>query len=133
MNLLLLGFPVLNFASREAMFEARACEGRQTFVIRATVDASFCSVVATVQRGLRLVQLDHAFEATDLPRLNAQSPSQRWDGDCALRCEALSSFVSKLSGGTHTRPNWTVAATEGAYLISRHEDACRTIPKEEST
>jgi|HubBroStandDraft_6_1064221.scaffolds.fasta_scaffold10517_3 hypothetical protein len=41
-------------------------------------------VAATVLGGLRCARPDHVFEAIGQPYLNAQSPSERSDGDCAL-------------------------------------------------
>jgi hypothetical protein len=106
--------------------EAGACDSRQMFVTYATLGASSRSVAATVQQDLRLSLLDHVFGATDLLWLNAQSPSERSDGDCALSYETLNPFASNL-GEAHNSPNRTVAAIEAAYLMPPLK------PKEEST
>jgi hypothetical protein len=94
-NLLLLGFPVLNFASRGVRSEDRQLpldirrieprEGSSDRCLAAagqfrTLDRRK-SVAATAQEDSRLAQPDNFLEATGLSRLNAQSPSERWDGD----------------------------------------------------
>jgi len=41
-------------------------------------------VAATVPQDPWYAQFKDGFEATDSPNLNTESPSERWDGDCAL-------------------------------------------------
>ena len=119
MNLLLLGFPGLNFASREAMSEnrqlpldIRRIEPRERCLATAgqfwTWEDRRKSVAATVQQDPRLAQLDHFLEATGFPRLNAQSPSERWDGDWAVSCGALDCFGS-IFASAHQRSYWDPA------------------------
>jgi len=71
------------------------------------------SVAATVHEVQRYGPIPHRIEATGVSDLNAQSPSERCDGDCALRpAEPIASRLW-LGRACH-RPSGTVAATEGA-------------------
>ena len=132
MNLLLLGFPVLNFASREVRSEDRQLplDIRRIELWEESSDRCLAtakqfrtredrrnSVAATVQEDPRLAQPDSFLEATGLSRLTAQSPSERWDGDYVLRYPALDCF-SSLFGGARQRCDGSGSrrtATEGAY------------------
>jgi hypothetical protein len=50
------------------------------------------SVAATVHEAQKRGLSDVELKATDHPYLNAQSPSERWDGDCARSYTTLSNF-----------------------------------------
>jgi hypothetical protein len=56
-------------------------------------------------------------EATRLPNLKAQSPSQRSDGDCALQTGLINRFVKLMRPQNATRYYGTVAATDWAPLV----------------
>jgi hypothetical protein len=80
-------------------------------------DIAPLAVAATVPQDLSLARLDRGFEVTDAPNLNAQSPSERWDGDCARSRDRLSRFGSTRSTRQRHRPNRTVAATGLSFLV----------------
>jgi len=68
------------------------------------------SVAATVHEAEWCAQCNRCLEATGLRRLNAQSPSERWDGDCAWSQSMLGCF-GLILGQTRQRPHRTVATT----------------------
>jgi hypothetical protein len=53
--------------------------------VNLTKETRGCVVAATVPIGLRQARPNRRREAIGSPGLNAQSPSQRSDGDCVLR------------------------------------------------
>jgi len=67
-------------------------------------------VAATVHGAERRAQRDRCVEAIGVLGLNAQSPSERCNGDCALRLATFNPFASNVRPYTSIT-SWTVAST----------------------
>jgi hypothetical protein len=77
---------------------------------RSPSNVALPSVAAIVPLDLSQARLDRGIEENGAPDLDAQSPSERWNGDCARSQDRLCRFGSMFGGENH-RHHRTVAAT----------------------